>query len=137
MFGYESWWVTNDRSAFRMAGIAAEDGLELPSSPCMSPNFLTNLLALGPTREKLGTGRLALPVALDIQRGGWGIPGLSRLADEIRGRHAGEPEWLLRRRVRDAMNAVKEERQEVAAGEREQAGEPTGRPNKKSVRTTP
>jgi hypothetical protein len=112
MFGYEAWWVTDDRVAHRMRDLARAEAIELRSNPCMSPTFLVNLLTIGPSRRKLGrTLRDQLPVALDLQRGGLGVPGLSQLADEIREAHATEPEWLLRRRIRDRMNAIKEMRE--------------------------
>jgi hypothetical protein len=109
VYGYEAWWVTQDRSAQGLFKIAKADGLRLKSNPCMSPAFLSNLLSLGPARKKI-RGNLGeqLPVVLDIQRRGWGAVQLSHVADEIREKHADEPEWLIRRRIRDAMIEIKE-----------------------------
>lgn len=109
VYGYETWWVTQDRTATALFKIAKTDGLDLKSNPCMSPSFLSNLISLGPARNKL-KGNLGeqLPVVLDIQRRGWGAMQLSSVADEIREKHADEPEWLIRRRIRDAMIELKE-----------------------------
>lgn len=108
LFGYEAWWVTSDGTAFRLADLAADEGIQLKSNPVMSPNFLANLLSIGPARSRL-TRRIRdqLPVALDIQRNGWEVSELSAVADRIRAECAGEPEWLIRGRIRDAMMEIK------------------------------
>jgi hypothetical protein len=54
---------------------------------------------------------------LDIQRRGWGPKQLSSVADEIREKHADEPEWLIRKRIREAMTTFKE-----GVGETEEPG---------------
>jgi hypothetical protein len=108
VYGYETWWVTQDRTATALFKTAKAEGLQLKSNPCMSPAFLSNLISLGPARTKLGQLREQLPIVLDIQRRGWGAMQLSHLADEIREKHADEPEWLIRRRIRDAMIELKE-----------------------------
>jgi hypothetical protein len=108
-YGYEAWWVTGDGTALRMFELARDAEIELTSNPCMAPNFLTNMLSIGPTRRHLSRdSHEQLPVALDIQREGYGIPGLSARADEVRATNAGEPEWLIRRRIRDRMNQLKQ-----------------------------
>ncbi len=118
VFGYEAWWVTTDPTAHGMFRAARSNGVNVPSNPCMDPAFLTNLLSIGPTRGRLdASSRLLLPAALDIQRRGWGDKELSDLADAIRGQNDGEPEWLVRRRIRDAVNKVKAERAEMAQAE--------------------
>jgi hypothetical protein len=108
VFGYEAWWVTADGSAHRVGSVAREQGIRLPSRPCMSPGFLSRLLAFGPAKSKIGSDRLLqLPVALEIQRSGWGNPELAELAERIRAVNDGQPEWLVRRKVRRAMNKLK------------------------------
>src|SRR5689334_20675729 len=115
VFGYESWWLTSDGTALRMYDLAKKDGLRLPSNPCMSPNFLTSLRSIGPSRSKLDPAiRAQLPVALDVQRYGQELGGLlSEAADEIRASYASDPEWLLRKRARDHVNAIKAAQAEV------------------------
>jgi hypothetical protein len=110
VFGYEAWWVTIDGSAYRVGKVAKEQGVQLPSRPCMSPGFLSSALAFGPAKSKLGLEqRLQLPVALEIQRFGWGSPELTTVADRIREENAGKPEWLIRNKARKAVNKVKSE----------------------------
>jgi hypothetical protein len=108
LYGYEAWWVTGDSSALRMFDLAKDEGIDLPSNPTMSPAFLTNMLSIGPSRNRIRRDiRDQLPVALDLHRSSDAIAGLSTLADEIRAEHAQDPEWLIRRRIRDKMNELK------------------------------
>ena len=109
VFGYEAWWVTQDRTAQGIYRTAKAERVAIHSNPCMSPAFLSNLLSLGPARARLANaGRNQLPVALDIQQRGWADIELSTVANEIREKHAGDPEWLIRRHIRDSVNALKE-----------------------------
>jgi hypothetical protein len=109
VFGYESWWVTQDRAAQAIFRTAQAEGVPVPSNPCMSPAFLSSLISLGPARKEVGENlRSQLPVVLDIQRRGWGTIELSSVAEEIRKEHEGDPEWAIRRRIRNAMIQVKE-----------------------------
>lgn len=108
VFGYETWWVTSDRSAVSVFDLGAEEGLRLSSNPCMSPNFLLSLLAIGPSRRRLEPSvRRLLPVALDMQYLGFGVPGLTSLADEIREKYAGKRRFVIRRETREAMDKLK------------------------------
>jgi hypothetical protein len=109
VFGYESWWLTSDGTALRMFDLARKDGLALPSNPCMTPTFLTNLLSVGPSRSQMRASvRGQLPVALDVQRYGQELSGLlSHKADEIRAEHQNDPVWRLRKRARDQLNVIK------------------------------
>lgn len=108
VFGYEAWLVTTDGAAFRMQDLAADRGVTFASSPAMHPNFLSNLLALGPSRTAMEPSvKRLLPVALDIEARGWGVPGLSAMAESIRSQHQAEPEWQIRRKLREAMERAK------------------------------
>lgn len=123
LFGYETWWVTSDASAFAIYGLSKRDGLQLPSNPCMHPNFLSNILAIGPARRTLEPSfRLLLPVALNIHYYGWGVPALAEAARGIREKYAGKPEWFMRRHIRDALDQL---RGTPEWHEREVAGEDT------------
>lgn len=114
--GHEHWWVTIDGTALRMPQLLANEGVQLPSDPCMSPSFLSNLIAIGPGRAGLDRSvRERLPVALDVQHFGWGVAELSQVADEIRKEHAGQPEVVIRRKTREAMDAIKSRRDVVDA----------------------
>jgi hypothetical protein len=107
VFGYESWWVTQDRTAQSIFTAAGRTGIKINSNPCLSPAFLSSLLSLGPARDRL-SGDTQLPVALEIQRRGWADMELSSVANQIREEHAEEHEWRIRMRIRDAMNEFKE-----------------------------
>jgi hypothetical protein len=108
VFGYEAWLVTSDGASFRMRDLAADRGVKFASSPAMHPNFLSNLLALGPSRTAMEPSvKRLLPVALDLEAHGWGVPGLSAIAESIRSDHQAEPEWKIRRKLREAMERVK------------------------------
>jgi hypothetical protein len=112
VFGYESWWVTRDRVAQRIFGTARKAKLGINSDPCMSPAFLSNLLSIGPARTRLGEHKNLLPVALEIQRRGWPDMELTSVANQIREKHAEDPEWRIRQRIRQAMNTIKESTKE-------------------------
>ena len=68
----------------------------------------TNLLGVGPSRSAIEPSlKRLMPVALNLEEHGWGVHGLSEIAATIRTQHAGEPEWRIRRRLREAMNRLK------------------------------
>jgi hypothetical protein len=114
--GHQNWWVTIDGTALRMPRMLAEEGYQLPSNPCMSPNFLANLIAIGPGRATLDPSlRERLPVALDIQQFGWGVAELAKIADDLRRDHSGQPEYFIRRKTREAMQRLKTRRDAVDA----------------------
>jgi hypothetical protein len=46
--GYSSWWLTLDRTAFNIERSLKKDHNVEISTPIMSPDFMTNYLALGP-----------------------------------------------------------------------------------------
>ncbi len=111
--GYDSWWVTMERAAFQLMDDVASV-VTLPSNPCMHPNFLANLLAIGPGRKVIEPRvRNLLPVALNVHRYGFGSGPLADVAAEIRSDHAGRPEYFLRRKTREAMAEIKAKRAEM------------------------
>jgi hypothetical protein len=115
MYGYEAWWVTEDRNGLNMFDLARKANLKLPSNPCLSPSFLANMLSIGPPRSTIDTSlRRQLPVALTLRRQGFGEAGLYSWADEIRAEFAHEPEWRIRQRIRQRMNELKTTRAELS-----------------------
>jgi hypothetical protein len=118
VFGHEAWWVTLDTSSSRLRRSASNEGIELPSDPVMHPNFLSRLLAIGPSRRKLTTEeRGALPLLVGAQSSPWSIPELGEVTSEIRHEYAGRPEYFLRRKLRERMNQVKTGRDAPTEGE--------------------
>jgi len=125
LYGYETWWVTEDRTATGMFRNARNASIGLSSDPCMSPTFLSTVLAIGPGRASVPSAlRTQLPLALAMQRHGYGVEGLSTLADEIRAEFAHEPEWFMRRKVRERMNQLKRAADSAtgSAGDRSSTG---------------
>jgi hypothetical protein len=118
IYGNEAWLVTIDGTAFKLPELAAAEGIELPRSPAMHPNFLSNLLGIGPSRTTIEPSlKRLLPVAIDIHEHGWGIPALAEAATAVRQEHAGEPEYLIRRKLREAMDQLKASQRRIDQGD--------------------
>lgn len=107
--GYTEWWLTLDRIAFglreqlakRLTGAA-------PASPALSPDFLVQLLRLGPLRSAIEReARVALPVVTTISRYESVPRELIELADSTRKRFEGQSERVIRRQVRDTLNKMR------------------------------
>jgi hypothetical protein len=101
-FGYETWWLTLDGTAFEVPRILREQlGEDAPDSPVMSPDFMVSFLAIGPLRAQLNRSaesRLPLSVA-DL---GDGLPqDLLDQAQSARQLLEGEDDRVIRREVRD------------------------------------
>jgi len=115
--GHEAWWVTSDTTAFAMPFIAKREGIQLPSRPAMDPGFLSNMLALGPGASKIKPNlRKMLPAALDIQHFGWGIPLISETEAKIRAECEGQPEFVIRRKLRDAADQLRADQRQHERG---------------------
>lgn len=108
-FGYTSWWLTLDHMAFEInRQISTHLGGMPPPSPVMSADFLTNYLAFGPLRGKVARSLSGvLPVAMDPGLIEYLTPELVSLASTVRGASLGMPEHVIRRKVRDALDAAK------------------------------
>lgn len=118
IFGHEAWWVTLETNALALRDLARDEGIEFASSPVMHPNFLSHLLAVGPSRRTLTNDeRGNLPFLLAAQASPWGVPELSEVAADIRKQYADRPEYFLRRKLREHMNSLKEGRGPLTEGE--------------------
>lgn len=118
VLGHEAWWVTLETNALALRGLAQKEGIDLRSDPVMHPNFLSHLLAIGPTRRKLTNDeRHRLPFLLTEQTSPWAIPELADVASEIRQEYGGRPEYFLRRKLRERLNALKAGRGPLTEGE--------------------
>jgi hypothetical protein len=118
VYGHEAWWVTLDTSSSRIRALAADEGIRLASDPVMHPNFLSRLLAVGPSRRQItAQERGALPLLVDAQASPWSIPALGEIASEIRKEYDGRPEYFLRRKLRERMNQIKTGREAPEEGE--------------------
>jgi hypothetical protein len=118
LYGYEAWWVTEDGSGIGMFRNAHNAKIELPSDPCMSPTFLSTMLSFVSASDAIPSSlRTQMPLALAMQRRGFGVDNLTRLANEIRAEFAHEPEWFIRRKVRERMNQLKKASSDTTQGE--------------------
>lgn len=104
--GYDHWLLTFDSSAWRIRDLLRNEfGSRAPSSPLLSLSFLVNNLTFGPGRgfggEKNGKG---MPILLDVEMSESMPHDLLRVAEDVRRKHEGKPEHVIRRRVRDAID---------------------------------
>ena len=113
--GYRAWWLTLDRKAMRLKQHLKDHlGEKAPASPVLSPDFLSQILRLGPLRS--GVETTSLPLATHIARFE-GVPKeLLALAEETRAKYAGMSELRIQREVRDALDAVRSYQGPEAAG---------------------
>lgn len=107
--GYRQWWLTLDRTAF-MLRWKLEDRLTTapPQSPALSPDFLSQLLRLGPLRAAIETEtHVALPVVTSLSQYE-SIPiSLLEIADATRKRYEGQSERVVRRQVKEKLNELR------------------------------
>ncbi|WP_062383368.1 hypothetical protein [Demequina iriomotensis] len=117
--GYTAWWLTLDGTAFALqAWLKDRLGKDAPASPVLSPDYLSQVLRLGPLRRRqLGDGSEVLPLTLSLRV-------LENVPDELIdvARSAREEfkdfdELRIRREVRDALNRARRS----GSGERDYA----------------
>lgn len=107
--GYKHWWLTIDSVAWKIRdAVKAEFVEKTPPSPLISLDFLANNLAFGPIRSHIDRAtEQMLPVMLDIDLSE-GIPReIIVIAEKIRQENIGLPDYLIRRKVRDACDKIK------------------------------
>lgn len=106
--GYKHWWLTIDSVAWNIRKRLREELKNKPASPLMSLDFLLNSLSFGPARTKLArTHEQLLPILLDIDFSAYLPIELLELADRIRKENEGAPDYLIKRKVRDACDRMK------------------------------
>lgn len=89
----------------------------VPDSPVLSPDFLANYLAFGPIRRQVSKhSELSLPVVIDMSVTEYLPPELVALAESVREELKGCPEYMIRRRVRDSLDAAKTRKGAIAQG---------------------
>lgn len=108
-FGYTTWWLTTDRFARTAAqDIAERAGVERLDSPVMSFDFLTYYLAVGPARRQLVKSlEKQLPLGLDTSLLDALPEDLLAAAEQARRDVQGQPERVVRRRIRDHLDQEK------------------------------
>lgn len=107
--GFSCWWVTLDHMAFEISERLREQIQgKLPASPVMSADFLASYLSIGPMRGLLGKEIEArFPVSVDAGLIQHLTPELIALADKVRDDSKADPEFVIRRKVRDSIDQAR------------------------------
>lgn len=119
-FGYKSWWLTLDGTAFRVKSALADriEGRPM-ESPAISPDFMLHYLAVGPVRARLSKRtEETLPLMLNMSVLDAVPPDLLELSDELRKELSGLPAHVVKRKIRDTLDEAR-----LLMGARAKAGE--------------
>lgn len=108
-FGYKTWWLTLDGTAFRVAR-ELDSRIEgrPPASPAISPDFMLRYLSIGPVRARLSKQtEQVLPLMLNMSILDAVPPELLELSDSLRKDLAGLPSHVIRRKIRDMLDEAR------------------------------
>lgn len=106
--GYQHWWLTIDSTAWEIRNSLSNELQNPPSSPLMSLDFLVQNMSFGPNKGLLSrSDEQLLPVLLDLDISQVVPPEVLRVAEEVRQENEGQPEYVIRRKVRDACDRAK------------------------------
>jgi len=108
-FGFKTWWLTLDGTAFRVAKELAKrvEG-KVDPSPAISPDFMLHYLAVGPVRARLARKtEEVLPLMLNMSILDAVPKDLVELSDTLRKELAGRPAHVVRRKVRDTLDQAR------------------------------
>lgn len=119
-FGYKSWWLTLDGTAFRVhQELATRLERRPPASPAISPDFMLNYLAVGPIRARLSKHtEESLPLMMNMSVLDAVPKPLIDLADELRKDLQDLPPHVVARKIRDTLDEAR-----LLLGPRARAGE--------------
>jgi len=108
-FGYSAWWLTLDRTVFGIENtLRTQYGYKIPSTPVLSADFLINYLAFGPNRKRVSKNKESnLPVIIDAGLIRYLTPELIDEAEKLREEMKFLPDHVVRRRIRDNLDAAK------------------------------
>lgn len=108
--GCQHWWLTIDSTAWGIRESLAKEFANPPSSPLMSPDFIVQNMSFGPNKNLLArSDEQLLPVLLDFDLSQVVPPEILKVADEVRAQNVGQPEYVIRRKVRDACDRARRE----------------------------
>ncbi|WP_139200830.1 hypothetical protein [Curtobacterium sp. MMLR14_010] len=116
--GHRAWWLTVDKTASRL-GVYIKDrlGSQAPDSPTLSPDFLAQLIRLGPLRKAIEHETLIdLPSSTDMTLFDYATPALLAEAESVREKTHTDSERLLKRGVRDEMDRRRRQLGPAAVG---------------------
>jgi hypothetical protein len=110
--GYRHWLLTLDRNAWEIRDhLKKEFSSETPPSPLMSLSFLLNNMTFGPVRNLIGkANELTLPLILDVEMSESLPHDIIEIADGVRHENESLPEFVIRRKVRDAIDRARRRR---------------------------
>jgi hypothetical protein len=110
--GYRQWYLTLDRTAWSLQREVGERlGRTAPDSPALSPDFMTQYLRLAPVRTAVERELwVNLPLLTDISRYEFIPKEFIDRADEFRRDFGDLDERIVRRRIRDALDKMKQEK---------------------------
>ena len=110
VFGYKSWWLTMDGTAFRVhRELKQRINDNPPASPAISPDFMVHYLAIGPARARLSRRtEEALPLMMNMQVLDAVPSELLDLADELRRELADLPPHVVSRKIRDTLDEARQ-----------------------------
>jgi hypothetical protein len=107
--GYRHWLLTLDNTAWQIRDHLKNELKEkAPTSPLLSLSFLLNNMTFGPSRNLAGrTDGVSLPLILDIEMSESMPYDFLEIADKVRKENEGLPEYVIRRKVRDAIDRAR------------------------------
>ena len=110
--GYRHWLLTLDSVAWDIRDYLKKEYAERsPTSPLLSLSFLISSMTFGPQRSHIAKeDLLTLPMILDIEMAESMPHDILAIADKVRQEYSGRPEYVIRRMVRDAIDAARRRR---------------------------
>jgi len=107
--GYRHWLLTLDRNAWEIRDLLRDEfKADTPPSPLLSLSFLLNNMTFGPARNQVGKdAELKLPLLLDVEMSESFPNDIIEIADSVRRENDGLPEYVIRRKVRDAIDRAR------------------------------
>ncbi len=110
--GYRHWLLTLDRIAWEIRDRLREEFSSIPPpSPLLSLSFLINNLVFGPHRRFTDKAEQPfLPLLLDVEMSESLPHDILQIADKVRSENEGLPEYVIRRKVRDAIDRARHQR---------------------------
>lgn len=107
--GYRHWLLTLDQNAWAIRDVLREEfKSDTPPSPLLSLSFLLNNMTFGPSRSKADTNvKLKLPIFLDLEMSETFSQDIIQIANNVRQENEGLPEYVIRRKVRDAIDKAR------------------------------
>ncbi|WP_199224160.1 hypothetical protein, partial [Saccharospirillum sp. MSK14-1] len=106
--GYKHWWLTIDSLAWKIRNKLKEEFERPLSSPLMSLDFLANTLSFGPSRTNFSRDQeQLLPLFFEADASEYMPRELIEIANRVREKNEGQPEHVIRRKVRDTCDRMK------------------------------